>query len=216
MSFSKYRKTPFALVRQPNGEVEQVNGSDEVIDHLESLAGRGKPDAEVQKWRDWVNAWVVHLLPPNIYLTPQESLQAFDYISRMSNFSWVERVSAKYAGALAMYFVAKRAHDKYGVSKDDPRGDLYRATKKWGEEALSNGSRPFHGGSEPDLADLSMYGVMRSIVGNYQTWTDVQANGDARFLSWFARMDALVKAKRESAVARHARAVADEVKSRSS
>ena len=136
----------------------------------------------------------MHLLPPNIYLTPAQSLQAFDYISSMSNFSAVERVAAKYTGALAMYFVAKRAHKKYGVGPD-PRRELYDAASKWASEGLAG--RRFHGGDEPDLADLSVYGVTRSLAGNYETWRDLHANGDARFLAWFDAMDKLVAARRE-------------------
>ena len=56
---------------------------------------------------------MVHTLSPNIYRTPTEALQAFDYMSDVGNFSTVERVLAKYIGAIVMYTIAKRLRKKY-------------------------------------------------------------------------------------------------------
>jgi microsomal prostaglandin-E synthase 2 len=137
----------------------------------------------------------VKLLPPNIYRTPREALQAFDYIANASNFSWAEKQSAKYVGAVAMYFVAKRALGKYGIK--DPRRELYEALDKWsaegvglpaaGKAAAAGGvaGRSFHGGQTPDRADLAVFGVVRSIEGNYKTWEDVQANVQPGFWVWY-------------------------------
>lgn len=44
---------------------------------------------------------------------------------------------------------------------------------------------PFFGGATPDLADISVFGVLRSIEG-YDVFADVMANTHVR--DWYARM----------------------------
>ena len=56
---------------------------------------------------------MVHTLSPNIYRTPREALQAFDYMSDVGNFSTMERVLAKYVGAIVMFAIAKKLKKKY-------------------------------------------------------------------------------------------------------
>ncbi|KAH9258888.1 hypothetical protein BASA81_002952 [Batrachochytrium salamandrivorans] len=185
MKFSEYKKVPFVVVAT-EGQQQQVNGSDAVIDWVskevlhESAVSQG-----VQQWRTWADDVLIHLLPPNIYRTPGESLQAFEYISNSSNFSAMEKFTAKYTGALAMYFIAKRSLTKYNIK--DARLELQQALDKWSNEALPPTAK-FHGGAKPDMADLSVYGVVRSIEGNYSTWNDMQAKVDPKFWAWYSSM----------------------------
>ena len=111
IKFSDYKMVPFMIVEDANGSKTQVNGSDAIVDYISTNVTKtnDKEDQDIKVWRDWVNDRLVKLLPPNIYRTPGEALQAFDYIARNSNFSLYEKVSAKYAGALAMYFIARKA-----------------------------------------------------------------------------------------------------------
>ena len=94
---------------------------------------------------------LVHVLPPNIYRTPSEALQAFDYISQVGNFNFFERVAAKYLGAFSMYFIGKMLKKKYQLD-DDVRSSLYRYCQQWC--AAVGKDREFMGGSRPNLADL--------------------------------------------------------------
>ncbi len=55
---------------------------------------------------------MVHTLSPNIYRTPREALQAFDYMSTVGNFSSFERVMAKYVGAAVMFGLSRRLKKK--------------------------------------------------------------------------------------------------------
>ena len=113
------------------------------------------PCREEREWREWVDAKLVHAIPPNIYRTPSEALQAFDYISRASgNFTAVERVAAKYVGAVSMYFLSKSLKKKYHL-KPDVRESLYDYCKQW-TRAIGK-ERRFMGGSRPNLADLVSY-----------------------------------------------------------
>ncbi len=54
---------------------------------------------------------LVHMLSPNVYITPWEALQAFRYFSDVGQweqiFSNTERKMVIYVGATVMYFLGK-------------------------------------------------------------------------------------------------------------
>jgi len=54
----------------------------------------------------------------------------------------------------------------------EERAHLYEAAKLWMDGM--NGM-DFHGGKKPDLADLSVYGVIRAVEG-FQSFKDMLAN----------------------------------------
>lgn len=192
MKFSEYKKVPFMVVEGANGEKSQVNGSDEIVDYIAAMTGNNTPDtADTPKWREWVNERLIKLLPPNIYRTPGEALQAFDYIAKSSNFSYFERLSATYTGALAMYFIARKSLTKYNIK--DARAELAEEMNRWANEGLPAG-KDFHGGSKPSKADLAVYGVIRSIEGNYATWTDMQKMVSPKFWEWYGKVKKSVQA----------------------
>jgi microsomal prostaglandin-E synthase 2 len=83
----------------------------------------------------WVDNHLVHLLSPNIYRTPKEALEAFDYLTTSGNFSTMERVSGKYIGATAMFFIGKRLKKRHNIT--DERASLYEAAEEW-VKALDN------------------------------------------------------------------------------
>jgi microsomal prostaglandin-E synthase 2 len=59
----------------------------------------------------WADDHLVHMLSPNIYRTPSESIQAFRYFSEVGDwehtFSTPERIVVIYTGAFVMYFLSK-------------------------------------------------------------------------------------------------------------
>lgn len=118
-----------------------------------------------RKWRAWVDETLVHTLSPNVYRTPSEALQAFNYFSQVgeweANFSFFDRLVVIYVGAIAMYFVGKILKKRHNLN-EDVRLSLYEACREW-VKSLEN--QPFMGGEEPNLADLSAYGVLSSIEG---------------------------------------------------
>ena len=181
--FSKeYKLLPIMLI-----DGEQVNGSGEIIAHLHQRS----LSEEEQVWSTWVDAHLVHLLPPNIYKTPKQALQSFDYITNQSKFSTMEAAVVKYMGAFVMYIVAKRSLEKYSIS--DPRAELAQACQKWTQEGVQD--KGFHSGtSTPDVADLAVFGVIRSLEGNYETWQDLQLSAGDPFWVWYKAMgDAMPK-----------------------
>ncbi|XP_071948380.1 prostaglandin E synthase 2-like [Antedon mediterranea] len=114
-----------------------------------------------RKWRIWVDDVLVHNIPPNIYRTWNESVQAFSYIAEKAHFTSYEKFVIQYIGALGMYFVSKKLKKKYNLP-DDVRSSLYGAANDW---MKSVGKNSFQGGTEPNMADLAVYGVLSSIEG---------------------------------------------------
>jgi len=141
---------------------------------------------EESKWRKWVDDRYVHMMSPNIYRTMGEAFQAFEYISRVGNFSRMETVLAQYVGAVAMYFVGKSIKKKHDL-KEDVRQSLYDETHVW-LKAIGK-KRPFLGGDEPNLADLNVYGVISAIDG-LDAFNDLMAN--TNIAPWYDRMKARV------------------------
>lgn len=49
----------------------------------------------------------------------------------LGNFGFTEKITVKYAGAAAMYFVSKNLKKKYNIT--DERAALYEAAEQWVE-----------------------------------------------------------------------------------
>lgn len=122
--------------------------------------------AEERHWRDWTDRVLVHSLSPNIYRTMPEALQAFNNFSAMGkwdeHFTTFERLTAVYVGSAAMWLIGKRLKKRYAL-KDDVRESLYDNCRLW-LKAIGK-DRQFMGGDKPNLADLSVFGVLSSIEG---------------------------------------------------
>ncbi|RMX69967.1 hypothetical protein KXD40_009656 [Peronospora effusa] len=136
---------------------------------------------EEELWRQWVDKKLIVLTPPNIYRTIPEALQAFDYCLTEGKFTPMERRVSKYVGAVVMYLIAKRSKKKYEI--DDERQALYSALDNW-VDAIGD-KRPFLGGNEPNMADLSVFGVLRAMHG-LDTYNDMMRETNIK--PWFTRM----------------------------
>lgn len=185
---SDYKMVPFAFV-----DGAEVRESANIIEHIAALLPEGEGVApsdgseEEARWSAWVDDKLVHILPANIYRTPSEALQAFDYISENSNFSAGQQLMAKYSGAVIMYALTQlKLKKKYGIPDDGERQALYDAVTEWTSTLQG---RSFLGGDAPNLADVSVFGVLRSLEG-YPTFDDMLANTDVQ--SWYERMTAVV------------------------
>lgn len=185
-AFTDYRKVPVCRI-----DDEVVVDSSAIISRLRELvvAPKGTQSAEEiaeeDKWRQWVDQKLILLTPPNIYRTVPEALQAFDYCLTEGKFTPMERRMSKYAGAVVMYLIAKRSKKKYNI--DDERQALYSALDSW--VAAVGDQRPFLGGDEPNMADLSVFGVLRAMHG-LDTYTDMMR--ETSIEPWFTRMTAKV------------------------
>lgn len=185
-SFDKsYRKVPIAVV---NGQ--QINGSGAVIDHVRDLVhgNKSEPSELDRHWIAWLDDTFIHLVAPNIYRSPAESLQTFEYIADNAKFSAWQRGTIRYMGATAMYFVGRRLKKKYEI--EDERKAMHDALKEW-TDAIREGGGKFLGGRDsPGVADLSIYGVLKAIQ-TFDTFQDVRDN-NVELGEWFDRTKAAV------------------------
>ncbi|GAY49507.1 hypothetical protein CUMW_119650 [Citrus unshiu] len=120
-------------------------------------------------------------------LTPKrkaDSPSGDDEEKKWRNFSFTEKLTAKYAGAAAMYFVSKKLKKKYNIT--DERAALYEAAETW-VDALNG--REFLGGSKPNLADLAVFGVLRPIR-YLRSGRDMVEH--TRIGEWYTRMERVV------------------------
>lgn len=124
-------------------------------------------NSDERKWRKWADNVLVHTLSPNVYRTKEEALQAFNWFSEVgqweANFPTWERYLMVYVGASAMWLIGKRLKKRHNL-KDDVRQSLYDECNAWLKAVKSKGGQ-FMGGSQPNLADLAVYGVLSSIEG---------------------------------------------------
>ncbi|KAK2664522.1 hypothetical protein Ddye_003096 [Dipteronia dyeriana] len=182
IKWSDYKKVPILMV-----DGEQLVDSSAIIDKLgdkiipQKKADSNLDDNEEKEWRGWVDNHLVHVLSPNIYRNTSEALEAFDYITSNGNFSFTEKITVKYAGAAAMYFVSKKLKKKYNIT--DERASLYEAAETW-VNALNG--REFLGGSKPNLADLAVFGVLRPIR-YLKSGRDMVEN--TQIGEWYTRME---------------------------
>ncbi|MCB1214985.1 MAG: glutathione S-transferase N-terminal domain-containing protein [Deltaproteobacteria bacterium] len=174
ISFSKdYRKVPI-LVDQDG---TQINDSTPIMRYLDQhYNGRqvfeqsGEAQQEEDQWIDWSDKVLVRALPPLIYRSIPEALEAFDYITQEGKFSWIQQRLVKYSGALVMKMVAKKTAKEQGIT--DAENHLKKCLSDW-ESAL--GERKFLGKDKPNGADLAIYGVLNS-VENLSAFKWVKSN----------------------------------------
>ncbi|XP_044014969.1 prostaglandin E synthase 2-like [Aphidius gifuensis] len=147
---------------------------------------------EERKWRKWADEVFVHTLSPNVYRTINESYQTFNIFSDAGKwdeyFSSWERLLMINIGALAMYFIGKRLKKRHHL-KDDVRQSFYDEINIW-INAINARGGVFMGGQNPDLSDLTVYGILRSIEG-CDAFKDAFEN--TQLANWYQAMTDKVK-----------------------
>lgn len=184
IAFSEYKKVPVYI--DSNGQ--QVNDSNVIMKHIDKefptlprlLADEGTAErAEQEKWLEWSEAYV-KAVPPLIYDTFPNALKAFDYITKMGNFSQFQKFTIKYSGALVMKMVAKKSRERQNISNP-----LLHLNQKINEWMSAIGTQSFKGGSAPDIVDAAVFGITLSMHG-LPAFKDIQQN--AAFNAWLGRM----------------------------
>lgn len=189
-----YKKVPIAIIND-----KQFNGSSAVIDAVDVLMRDGaiseKAVAETdprtkeeKEWIDWLDNHLIHLIAPNIYRTPSESLQTFNYIADKSKFSAWQRATIRYTGAVAMYMIGKRLKKKYDIK--DEREAIHEAVNDWMQAIRKGGGTYLDGKKDPGVADLSVYGVLKAIE-TFDTFAEVRERNE-EFAQWFDRTKQIV------------------------
>ena len=188
ISFSKeYKKVPI-LVK----DGVQLNDSSAIMEKLISemksknqlpMGFKDSTDPEIFKWLEFADTKLAVLLFPSITRNLFESWEAFGYIKRVPQFGVVQKLGLRVAGAVAMRLANGKIKQKYKI--EDERAALARAVSEWIVSGLCG--RKFHGCGEPDLADLTVYGCLKSIEG-FTTFAWLLGDSDRQLLIWFNRM----------------------------
>lgn len=98
-----------------------------------------------------------------------------------NHFANWERYLVIYFGAAVMWVIGKRLKARHNL-KDDVRQSLYDDANHWVRSIRKRGKGPFMGGEAPNLADLSVFGVLGAIEG-CDAFQDLMANTQIR--PWF-------------------------------
>ncbi len=162
ISFSKtYKKVPIYIDRQGKQHDDStpiMQWIDQEFSENPVFSKEGKVQEEENKWLQWADATLVRSLPPLIYGTMGDALKAFDYITQEEKFSWWQKFSVKYSGALVMNMIGKRNAKQLGIT--NPTATVLNHLQTWAQ-ALAG--KDFLGGNKPNGADLAIYGILKSI-----------------------------------------------------
>ncbi|XP_034183884.1 prostaglandin E synthase Su(P) [Osmia lignaria lignaria] len=148
---------------------------------------------EERKWRKWADDTLVHTLSPNVYRTLDEAYKTFNWFSEVGKWkeyfpTW-ERLIMVNVGAMAMWIISKRLKQRHHL-KDDVRQSLYDEINTWLRSIKKRGGT-FMGGSKPNLSDLTVYGILKSIEG-CDAFKDVLDN--TKLSTWYNAMTKEVEA----------------------
>ena len=201
---SDYRKVPIALI-----DGKQANGSDAIVGRLlknshvistlennwisaidggdqMTMKSFRSSDAAT-RWIKFANDDLAGLMYPNICRTLGDSYSAFGYVNNVHNtFNPVQKAMIKGIGSLAMYFAASKMKKKRHI--DDEQKALTEAIICWEQEGLDGGNKAYASGlGTPNLGDITVYGVLRSVEG--LPAHEFALNSSEVVNDWYARME---------------------------
>lgn len=140
-------------------------------------------DPSVGKWLEFVDKELAVLLFPNITRSMLESWEAFGYINEVPHFNPLQKIVLRVSGAFAMRLANGKIKKKYNI--EDEREALVNCVNVWIRDGLR--TQMFHGGDSPDLADVAVYGCLKSIE-NFTTFAWLLGDADKELLVWYNRM----------------------------
>lgn len=189
---SSYKKLP--QLRFGGKDGVYLVDSELIVNTLAELVGSGAQlqDPDVQKWRAWASESLVRHVTLNINKTLVGAWRGYSYIDAFDTIPLVNKLFLKVVGAPVMYMVAKyKTYPtlvKAGELKDgdDLRAAFHEQVDQFVKEVKLSDSKPFHGGSKPDLADLDVYGVFQSVRG-HEIFDDLLRS--TAIGPWMMRMD---------------------------
>ncbi len=150
-----------------------------------SFGVQAQHTAEEERWRRWVDDRLVKVLTINLYRSASEAFQTFDYLTSTGQLGFLERHAARVIGAGMMWGVSGKLKKKYKI-EGEPRQEMYNSAEEW---VAGLHSQDFMGGSAPNLADISAFGVIRSITGT-PSFMDLMHN--TSISGWYERMMGIV------------------------
>ncbi|XP_067398181.1 prostaglandin E synthase 2 isoform X3 [Emydura macquarii macquarii] len=161
IKFSSYRKVPILLVHA--GNTLQLNDSSVIISAMKTYFASRKKSLEE----------IVSCYPP-MKAVNKWGKEVTEY----GNKYWLMLDEME---TQQMYPIKE---DKVHQLQDNVREDLYKAANDW-VKAIGK-HRPFMGGSQPNLADLAVYGVLRVMEG-LEAYNDMMTQ--TKIQPWYHRME---------------------------
>ncbi len=158
---AEYRKVPIFI----DEAGKQVNDSTPIMKYIDEhypempVFERELPQKKIEEqWLEWADRKLLRALPPLIYQNLGTSLKAFDYITQVEKFNWLQQRLIKYSGAMVMTLVAKKSAREQGIQ--NPEEHFKKCLEEW---ALALGNQAYLGGGKPNGADLAILGILKSI-----------------------------------------------------
>eukprot|EP00760_Papus_ankaliazontas_P007756 PhM_4_TR13506/c0_g2_i1/m.24363/K05309/PTGES2; microsomal prostaglandin-E synthase 2 len=157
---------------------------------LGPLYGHSLVEGDVEKWRRWSGEVLARFLAINVGVNIVDSSK---FILGHQTLSLGRKL--KYVGAGGIMFIM--AHkvvapklQKLGYETKDPLKGMEDELQKWSTRVGENG---FHGGVNPSLADMDVYGILQCVRG-HKLYSKIMSDLPA-LAAWSERMDAVVKDK---------------------
>jgi len=200
-----HKKVPVAVIED---QQKQINGSNEILQHLlndpkvqQSLSDKWNGDQEMtletfrqgehveRWWYRYADDELASLLYPNVCRTLTDSRAAFSYVKNVHNFSPLQKIMIHNLGALAMYFAASKIKSKHNIKNEQKA--LQTALDIFEKEALEEGQYLFSSQrTVPDMGDLTVYGVLRSVKGLPAHDFALKESRESNILlDWYMRME---------------------------
>jgi len=134
---------------------------------------------------EFVDKELASILYPNICRTLGDSYKAFEYVHDNPNFSPFQRYTIQGIGSVAMYFAASKIKQKRNIT--DERKALLDALDVFERDALSSPTQFVSGKSVPNLEDIAVFGVLRSVQG-LPAHEDLVLKHSEKLNNWYKRM----------------------------
>ena len=192
LSFSKdYKKVPVAVIKDEiigdSGKIIKeiisslyTNNSNKKLNMKEFLTN------DTDEWIEWSEKKLAVMLYPNITRSFEESWETFAYVNDVKEWSTPHRFIVRLLGTGAMSFANKKIKEKYGIK--DEREELKQVLSYW---VNAVGKKKFLHGDKITVADLMVYGVLRSI-DNTRTFSEIM-NDNSNLNGWYYRVNNSIK-----------------------
>lgn len=187
LSFSKdYKKVPVAIV---NNDV--IGDSNKIIKEILELIKNNDNKKkfnmkefvtdDTDEWIEWSEKKLAVMLYPNITRSFEESWETFAYVNDVKEWSIPHRFVVRVLGTGAMSFANKKIKEKYGIK--DEREELKQVLNHW---VNAVGKKKFLHGDKITVADLMVFGVLRSI-NKTRTFDEIM-NNNTNLNEWYNRV----------------------------
>ncbi|GAB5365654.1 hypothetical protein AAMO2058_001076500 [Amorphochlora amoebiformis] len=186
ISFSKdYKKVPIANVAD-----DEIRGSDSIILRLHeewepyNKIAKGMEKGEFQDWVSFVDETLARPLFRATSLTWEDALKYTSYVREMESYPGYVRWFHHMVATAFTRVGSNRVAKKFKITNPDT--DINNAINRFLDKCDEN-SGPFHGGTLPSLADVLVFGTLRSVGKFKAVQTLLERNERAK--AWYSSME---------------------------